>query len=101
MPFTPSSWVLIILSKGSIHDLNLSVGLRVGRWGVVILDPQLWAKFPEWLVVELFSVFRDQDFRDPVPTVDVSPDEASYVFLCDGSQGFSFHPFGKVIYANH
>ena len=73
----------------------------MGRWGVVILDPQLWAKIPEQLVVELLSIVKNQDSRDPVPADDVSPDEVSYIFLRDGGQGFSFHPFSKVIYANH
>ena len=67
----------------------------------MILDPQLWAKIPEWLVVELLSIVRDQDSRDLVPTDDVSPNETLYVFLRDGHQDFNFHPFGKVIYTDH
>ena len=29
------------LKQGSVCDLNLSVGLRVGEGGVVVLDPKL------------------------------------------------------------
>ena len=39
---------------------------------------------PHWVrrpVVELLSVVRNQDFRDLVPTDDVSLDKASYIFL--------------------
>ena len=64
-------------------------------------NPQLRAKISKRVVVELLSIFRDQDSRDPVPTDDVSPDEASYVFIRDGGQCFSFHLFGKVIYTDH
>ena len=73
----------------------------MGGWEVVILDPQLWAKIPERVVVELLSVIWDQDCRDPLSADDVSLEEALYIFLHDGGQGFNFHPFGKVIYADH
>ena len=67
----------------------------------MILDSQLWAKISEQVAVKLFSAIWDQDSRDPIPADDVPPDEASYVLLCDGGQGFNFHPFGKVIYVDH
>ena len=67
----------------------------------MILDPQLWAKIPEQLDVELLFIVRDQDSKDPIPVDDVSPNEVLYIFLRDGGQGFSFHPFGKVIYSDH
>ena len=51
-------------------------------------------KILEWLIVELLPVVRDQDSRDLVLVDDVSLDEASYIFLRDGGQGFNFHPFG-------
>ena len=51
-------------------------------------------KILEWLIVELLPVVRHQDSRDLVPVDDVSLDEASYIFLRDGGQGFNFHPFG-------
>ena len=70
----------MILSK----DLNLPIGLRVGGRGVVIPDSQLWAKIPEWLVVKLLSIVRDQDTRDSVLADNFSPDEVSYIFLRDG-----------------
>ena len=56
-------------------------------------------KILEWLIVELLPVVRDQDSRDLVPVDDVSLDEVSYIFLRDGGQGFSFHPFGEVVNA--
>ena len=73
----------------------------MGGWEVVILDPQLWAKIPKWLVVELFSIVRNQYSKDPVPANDISLDKVSYVFLHNGGECFSFHLFGKVIYTNH
>ena len=39
IPFTPSSRVLNDFEQGLVHNLNLSIGLRVGRGGVVVLDP--------------------------------------------------------------
>ena len=51
-------------------------------------------KILEWLIVELLPVVRDQDSRDLVLVDDASLDEASYIFLRDGGQGFNIHPFG-------
>ena len=52
-------------------------------------------------VVELFPVIEDQDSRDPIPADDVPPDKASHILLCDGGQGFSFYPFGEIVYTNY
>ena len=82
-----------------MFDLNLSVGLRVGRGGVVVLDPQLWAKISEGVVVELFPVIWNQDSRDPISTDDVPPNEASYILFCDGGQGFNFYSLCEIVYA--
>ena len=71
----------------------------MGGGGVMDFDPQLWAKILEWVVVELFYVIWDQNPRDPIPTDDMPPDEASHVLLCNGFQSFSFYPLCAVVYA--
>ena len=65
----------------------------------MFLDPQLWVKILEGVIVKLFPVIWDQDSRDPIPADDVPPDEAPHVLLCNGGQDFSFYPFCEVVYA--
>ena len=50
----------------------------------MVLDPQLLAKVFEYVVVELFSIVRDEDPRNPKSANDVLPDEATNIFLHDG-----------------
>ena len=50
----------------------------------MIFYPQLRAKIPEGVIIELFPVVLDQDPRDPILVDDVPPDKASYIFLHNG-----------------
>ena len=65
----------------------------------MIFYPQLRAKIPEGVIIELFPVVLDQDPRDPILVDDVPPDKASYIFLHNGGLGFGFHPLCEVVYA--
>ena len=71
----------------------------MGKGGVVVFYSQLWAKIPEWVIVELFPIVWDQDPRDPMPADDMPLDKASHVLLYNGYQGFSFHPLCEIVYA--
>ena len=71
----------------------------MGEGGVVVFDPQLQAKIPKGVVVELFPVVWDQDPKDPISADDVPLDEVSYILLCNGCQGFSFYPLCEIVYA--
>ena len=85
--------------QGSVCDLNLSVSLRVGWRGVVVLNLYLWAKVSVRIVVKLFPVVWDQDPRDPIPADDIPPNKVSHVLLCNDCQGFSSYPLCEVVYA--
>ena len=56
IPFCPLESSLDNFERRSVRDFNLAVSLRVGEGGVMISNPQLRAKIPEGVVVELFSV---------------------------------------------
>ena len=89
------------LEQESVRNFDMSVSLWVGGGEVVISDPQLRAKIPEGVVIELFPIVWNQDSRDPKSACDVSPDEISHVLLRNGGQGFNFHPFCEVFYAHY
>ena len=79
-----------------------STCLLAWRWvGEEVFDSQLWAKALERVVVKLLPVIQDQDSRDLVSADDVPPDKTPYVLFCDEGQGFSFYPFGEVVYADY
>ena len=63
----------------------------------MILDPQLLAEISECVVIELFSIIRDEDYRDAKSTNDIFLDETVNISPRDGSQGFSLDPLGEII----
>ena len=69
----------------------------MGRWKVVVPYPQLITKVSKCIIVELFSIVRDKDPRDPKPTYDTFLEEAMDILLRDGCQWFCFYPFGEVV----
>ena len=63
----------------------------------MILDPQLLTEIPECVVIELFSIVRNENPRDVEMVNNTLPDEIVNVLLCDSSQGFSFDPLGEIV----
>ena len=55
----------------------------MGRWKVVVPYPQLITKVFECIIVQLFSIVRDEDPRDPKPTYDTFLEEAMDILLRD------------------
>ena len=63
----------------------------------MVFYPRLIAKVFECIIVELFSIVRDEDSRNPEPANDSLPDKATSILLCDGCQWFYFYPFDEVV----
>ena len=63
----------------------------------MIFDPRSIAKVSERIGVELFSIVRDEDLRDPKSADDALLNEASDILLCDGCQWLYFYPFGEAV----
>ena len=49
----------------------------------------------------MLPIIWDQHSRDLVFADDVPLDEASYILLCDGGQGFNFYSFSEVVYVDY
>ena len=62
---------------------------------VMILDPQLLVEIFERVVIELFSIIRDEDSRDAKVTNDIFLDKTINIPPRDGSQGFGLDPLVK------
>ena len=63
----------------------------------MILDPQLLAEIFKRVVIELFSIIRDEDSRDAKATNHIFLDETINIPPRDGSQGFGLDPLGEII----
>ena len=54
----------------------------------MILDPQLLAEISEYVIVELLSIFNEDDPGDSKTTNDVLPNKVLGIFLYDSGQWF-------------
>ena len=59
------------------------------------------AEFLEWLRVKLLAIVYRELLRYPEPAYDVLPKKFLNCLGGDFYQGFSFDPFGEVLYGNH
>ena len=50
---------------------------------MVVLDFELCAEILELRIVELFPIIRHEGPRDPEPVYYRTPDEVTYLMLCD------------------
>ena len=67
----------------------------------MVLYPKLRVEVPEYAVVELLSIVKDEYSRYPVPADNVSPNETPNVPLHDNGQGFYLHPLCEIVNANY
>ena len=67
----------------------------------MVLDPQLRAKIPKCIIVELLSVVKDEHSRYPVPANNISPNKTSNVLLRDSGWSFCLYLLCEIIDANY
>ena len=63
----------------------------------MVFDSQLIAKVSKCIIVELFTIVRDEDPRDPKSVDDALLEEATNILLHDDCQWFCFYPFGEIV----
>jgi hypothetical protein len=51
----------------------------------------------EWSIVKLFSIVGDEGMCNTKPAYDRLPQELCLILGGNGSQSFSFGPFGKIV----
>ena len=74
--------------------------MGVGRSGIPICNSLVTIVPPEGLTVKLKVVVRDEGMRDPKLSNDVLLDKLLSIHIPDASQGFSFDPFGEIVYVD-
>jgi len=55
------------------------------------------AEISERVIVELLSIVKDEDPKDPVAANDTFQDETSDIFLIDSGQWFCLDPFDEIV----
>ena len=93
-PSTP--WLGLDSFKDQESKFLIEMYKQYGR-KVMILDPQLLAEIFKHVVIELFSIIRDEDSRDAKATNHIFLDETINIPPRDGSQGFGLDPLGEII----
>ena len=66
----------------------------------MVFYSQFYTKFPEFSIIKLLTIIRDDHLWDSKPTNNVFPDEALYLSFSDYCQWFCFNSIGEVINSN-
>lgn len=98
----PSSIVCVELlldyfENSLVGGLDLPIGLRVGRRGIVIFDFPFLAPFSECSTVKLLHVVSYDNTRHTKPAYHRAPKELLNSLFCDGNQLLSFDPLSEVV----
>ena len=75
----------------------MSIGLRVGGRGIVVLDLQLLTEISERIIIKLLSIIKGKDSKDAEVANNVFPDKASDILLYDSGPRFYLNLFGEVV----
>lgn len=63
----------------------------------MFFDPQLLAKVPKCIIIELLPIIKDKESWDAEAVNDAFPHEASDILLSDSGQRFCLDPFSKIV----